>query len=65
MKLELLPTECEILEEILQAHLNDVRLQIHHAANYQFKQRLKVRERLVEELRGRLQGREAPITDPR
>lgn len=59
MKIDLVPTECEILAEILQAHLNDLQVQIHHAANYQFKQGLKARERVVAGLVERLQKREA------
>jgi hypothetical protein len=57
MQLDLTPLQRDILAEILGEQLKELRHQIHHAAHPGFKQSLRQRESIVEDLLARLGGR--------
>lgn len=58
MALELTPEETQLLLEILQDRLGELREQIHHSATSTFTDQLKEREEKLKELIARLQSEE-------
>ena len=56
MPVELSPEEKELLVSLLESESEEVRSEIHHTSNLEYKDGLKEREKLVRGLLGRLKA---------
>lgn len=55
IQIQLSDEECVMLREVLARHLDDLRHEIHHTANREFKALLRKREAFVDRLMAHLQ----------
>lgn len=54
MRLELKPEEAQLLKLLLEKDLGETRVEVHHARNMEYKSHLQEREKLLQELIGRM-----------
>jgi hypothetical protein len=54
MKVELKPEEAQLLKLLLEKDLGETRVEVHHARNMEYKSHLQEREKLLQELIGRM-----------
>lgn len=56
MSIELGPAERDLLGELLEKELEEVRSELHHTQAHDYKEALRVRESLVRDLLAKLKG---------
>ena len=65
MIIEMTPQETDLLRMLLAKEREDVRVELHHAKNIDFKGHLRIREQLIHELQERIEVQIAVGTERR
>lgn len=59
MQLELTTEQCDELQELIEGALDELATEIHHATDHAFREKLRARRTLLEQIRQQLQAARA------